>query len=181
MKKRLLATILTVVVVLGTNMTVFAVTPQYKPLSEYGYTGVPEIKIDIFEQYPGLKDTIDEQVKEEVKDIKLLAIPEITEATYHHKTVYYGDTNRLQVRWNAVDDATSYEIVVTKSDGTSRTYTSNYTSLIVKKGSDDFITECTNQNGKSAKVKVRAVKNDGEDYSLWTDDKTVSCNSIHFN
>ena len=119
--------------------------------------------------------------KEYVKDIKLLSTPEITEATYHHKTVYYGDTNRLQVRWNAVDDATSYEIVVTKSDGTSRTYTSNYTSLIVKKGSDDFITECTNQNGKSAKVKVRAVKNDGEVYSLWTDDETVSCNSIHFN
>lgn len=174
MKKKLVVAILLAITVMGTGMTVFAATPLYKPLSEYGYTNIPKVKIDIFEQYPGLKDTIDEQVKEYLKDIKLLSTPEITEATYHHKTVYYGDTNRLQVRWNEVEDATSYEILVTKKDGTGHTYISEDTSLIVKKGEDDFITDCV----MGGAVKVRAVKDDGAVYSLWTEEDTISCNRL---
>lgn len=45
MKK--LSTLLTVLTtILGTTVTTYAATPLYKPLSEYGYTGVPDIDKD---------------------------------------------------------------------------------------------------------------------------------------
>ena len=78
------------------------------------------------------------------------------------------------MRWNEVEDATSYEIIVKKPDGTEHTYTSTGTSLIVNKGSDEFMTECV----MGGTVKVRAVKGGGEAYSMWTEEDTISCNVL---
>ena len=99
--------------------------------------------------------------------------PVITENRFIHSKAFYEKT-RLQVRWKEVENATSYEILVTKQDGTEHTYTSTGTSLTVNKGSDDFMTECV----MGGTVKVRAVKGDGEAYSMWTEEDTISCNVL---
>lgn len=170
MKKKLLLPILLTVSILGTSMTSLACSPLYKPLG----IKLPDINIELSD---GVKNAVDKAVEDAVKDldIKLLSTPKITECRYIHSNVFYSKS-RLQVRWDEVEDATSYEIMVTKADGTSRTYTSNYTSLIVDKNEDDFITGCP----KPATVKVRAVKDDGALYSLWTEEDDVACNAIHF-
>lgn len=173
--KKLMALLLTMVIITGVCTTSYAATPSYNPLIDYGYTGVPEINTDDIELPDAVKDAIARDVKERVKnlDIKLLTTPQITENRYIHGRVFW-DKNRLQVRWNAVDEATSYEIKVKKKDGSEKTYTSTYTSLIVNKNEDDFITDCV----MGGTVKVRAVKDDGALYSLWTDEDTIACNRV---
>lgn len=170
MKKKLLLPILLTVSILGTSMTSLACSPTYKPLG----IKFPNIKVELSDS---VKKAVEKAVEDAVKDldIKLLSTPKITECRYIHSRAIW-DPNRLVVRWDEVEDATSYEIMVTKADGTSRTYTSNYTSLIVDKNEDDFITGCP----KPATVKVRAVKDDGALYSLWTEEDDVACNAIHF-
>lgn len=171
MKKRTLLPIL-LATVMGTSMTAFAATPMYKPLSEYGYTGVPNIKVTLPDS---TKDAINNAVDEAVKDldIKFLTTPTITECRYIHSYGYYYPS-RLQIRWGEVEDATSYEIIVKKSDGTVCTYTSNYNSLSINEGEDDFITGCV----MGGTVKVRAVKGNGSLYSLWTEENTIACNRL---
>ena len=172
MKKRTLLPILLATTVMGTSMTAFAATPMYKPLSEYGYTGVPNIKVTLPDS---TKNAINNAVDEAVKDldIKFLTTPTITECRYIHSYGYYYPS-RLQIRWGEVEDATSYEIIIKKTNGTERTYTSNYNSLIVNEGEDDFITCCV----MGGTVKVRAVKGNGSLYSLWTEENTIACNRL---
>lgn len=168
MKKKLVVAILTTAAVMGTSMTAFAgFTPKYKPLSKYGYTGVPKITVTLSD---GIKNAVSKSAEESVKnlDIKLLNTPVINESTYIH------EEECLKVSWNSVNEATSYEIKVKKSDGSEYTYTSNSTSLIVSKGDDDFIIGCF-----EGTVKVRAVKNDGALYSLWTEEAVITCDSTH--
>ena len=146
MKKKLLVAVF-ITTILGNSMTVSAgFTPMYKPAS----VKIPEIHVELPD---GVKDAVAKAAKEAVDN-----------KAFYEKT-------RLQVRWKEVENATSYEILVTKQDGTEHTYTSTGTSLIVNKGSDEFMTECV----MGGTVKVRAVKGDGEAYSMWTEEDTMSC------
>lgn len=172
--KKYIALLLTVTMILSMSMTVFARTPQY----DVDMPEIPEIHVELPDEY---KESIDKSVQEHLKDldIKLLATTEITKATYIH----FGLKSRLQIEWNDVDGATSYEIKITKPDGTEHTYTSKEPRLIVKTRNDKFIKGCPKQKigskWEAAKVKVRAVKNDGEVYSLWSEEEPIGCNVIH--
>ena len=169
MKKKLLMTLF-MATILGSSMTVSAgFTPMYKPAS----VKIPEIHVELSD---GVKDAVEKAAKDAVDNIDVTFItttPVITENRFIHSKAFYEKT-RLQVRWKEVENATSYEILVTKQDGTEHTYTSTGTSLIVNKGSDDFMTECV----MGGTVKVRAVKGDGEAYSMWTKEDTISCNVL---
>ena len=48
---------------------------------------------------------------------------------------------------------------------------------------DEFVTGCLKQkvgtNWESATVAVRAVKDNGSVYSLWSEKAAISCNAIH--
>ena len=49
MKKKVkvfVALLMVMTLTLGITSTAFACTPLYKPLSEYGYTGVPDVKVE---------------------------------------------------------------------------------------------------------------------------------------
>ena len=174
-KKEIMAFLLTMVIIAGVCTTSYATTPSYKPLSGYGYTGVPEINTDNIELPDAVKEAISRNVKEKVKnlDIKLLTTPQITENRYIHGRAFW-DKNRLQVRWDTVDEATSYEIIVKKKDGTEKTYMSSYAALVVNENDDAFITGCI----MGGTVKIRAVKDDGALYSLWTEEDTIACNKV---
>lgn len=168
--KKILCLLCTLILTMSCTLSVFACSPTYKPPK---LPTIPEIHVGIPDEYKdGVSQAIDEHIKENL-NIKLLNTPTITECRYIHGRAFW-DKSRLQVRWDAVDEATSYEIKVTKSDGTEKTYTSDYTSLVVNKDEDDFITGCV----MGGTVKVRAVKDNGALYSLWTEEDTIACNVL---
>lgn len=176
MKKVILSFLLAALIIIQA-VPVFAVTPTYKP---------PKIpKIELSEES---KDVIRKAVEDYMKDfdfnfeIKLLDVPNITECKYYHsKAFWYPE--RLQIRWSAVPDATSYEVKIIKPDGTEKIYTETTTTLCVNKGDDEFLSSCVKQkiDGKwrTGTVSIRAVKNDGELYSMWSQPQNISCNSLH--
>ena len=170
-KNKVIGLVVIAAMVMGASITAFAgFTPKYKPLSESGYNGVPEVKVTLSDS---TKEGINKSVEEAVKnlDIKLLKTPNIISSKYIHA----GYKDQLFVCWDKVEDATSYEILVKKPDGSTHTYTSNYPLLIVYREDDGFISDCIT----SGTVKVRAVKDNGALYSLWTKEITISCNNTH--
>ena len=144
------------------SITSYAVTPAIK---------LPTVKI------PGISPSweLPESIKMDIEKLieGKLKIPKITENRYIHGRAYW-DKDRLQVRWDAVDEADFYEIIVKKKDGTEKTYISSYNVLVINKNDDDFITGCV----MGGTVKVRAVKDDGSVYSLWTEEDRISCNKV---
>lgn len=172
--KKTLGLVLASTFIIGSSTTVFAVTPQWK-------NPVPKIPdISNIEIPDSVKDKINSAVNDYLKDhpldlddIEFLSTPNVTSAKYVHSN-YFWNRNRLQINWDKVDKAKYYEVKVTKTDGTSKTYTSYNTSLFVYKDDDDFITDCV----RSGSVKVRACgENVGS--SMWSDAKTITCNALH--
>ena len=179
--KKIIVMSLATTMLLGSTLTAHAATPQYKPLSEYGYTGVPKITVKLPDNcQTGVSNAVEDAVKD--LDIKLLNTTTITRATYIHSNVFYSKS-RVNIQWDAVDGATSYEIKITKADGTEHIYTTENNWLTVNQASDEFVTGCLKQkvgtNWESATVAVRAVKDNGSIYSLWSEKAAISCNAIH--
>ena len=152
--KKFAGMLLAGVMIMGTGTQVFAVTPRMDT------SWVPKIPID------------QSILTESLSEIELVEAPEITQAVYYHGSSFFNRA-RLQVRWNEVEGADSYEIKVTKKDGTSKTYTKTSTSLFAYKDHDDFIDGCVN----GATVQIRSVTEEGL-YSGWSDEETVGCNSV---
>lgn len=155
-RRKIVTLLLTGALVMGSATSVFAMTPHMDT------SWVPKIDFTLDQ------DTINDLASK----IELVKTPKIEQAMYYHSNVFWNPT-RLQVRWSEVDGADSYEVKVTKKDGTSKTYTTTYTSLVVNEGSDSFITDCIH----GGTVKVRAI--DGPLYSDWTEAEKISCNSLH--
>lgn len=172
MKKAIGTAVLVGTLILGNTVPAFAVTPQYT-------SWVPKIPTITSSDLPdSTKDEIDKIVSDsfnnwQVSQETTLGKTTVSEAIFrHYRSIW--DKARLQVRWSAVSGAKSYEVKVTKTDGSSTTYTTTGTSLIVYQGSDSFLTDCV----RSGKVTVRAVGSDGT-YGDWSAAKTISCNSLH--
>lgn len=170
MKKKLVTIALMGALIIGAELPVHAVTPQWKnPVPD-----IPEIHITVPES---IKDMIDEMVEDYFNrnpiEIETTETPKITQAIYRHGQSFY-DKTRLQVRWEKVNNADYYEIRVTKTNGESKMYKTSNTSLFVYEGSDDFVQDCI----RSGSVEVRAYGKNGV-YSVWSDKNTISCNSFH--
>lgn len=168
--KKIVGITLAMTMVLGVRINTFAVTPRWKnPVPD-----IPEIHITVPES---IKDKIDEMVKDYFNrnpiEVETTETPKITQAIYRHGQSFY-DKTRLQVRWDRVNNADYYEIRVTKTNGESKMYKTSNTSLFVYEGSDDFVQDCI----RSGSVEVRAYGKNGV-YSIWSDKKTISCNSLH--
>ena len=169
--KKYIALLLTVTMILSVSMTAYACTPQY----DVDMPEIPEIHVELPDEY---KDGIDKAVQEHLKEFKLLSTPKITKAAYTH----FGSKSNLKIEWDSVEGATSYEVQITKADGTSKTYTTDGAELFIKLGKDDFIKGCPkkliDKKWLPAKVKVRAM-NDDKVYSIWSDEQSIGCNVIH--
>lgn len=106
-----------------------------------------------------------------------LPAPEITKATYTHKNAAYsGFDNHLQILWDAVDGADSYDVEITKADGTVETYTTSGPCLYEKTDCPKVYVAETS-TWESATVRVRAVA--GEDAGAWSEAVKISCNAFH--
>lgn len=107
-----------------------------------------------------------------------LGVPTVTTAKYVHKTPYYGMKAHLAISWEAVDGAESYEVLITKADGETITYTTDDTILYdtAAKCPRVYIEETS--TWASASVQIRAVA--GDVYSEWSEAKKIGCDQLHF-
>ena len=107
-----------------------------------------------------------------------LDTPTITEAKYTHQRPYYGSHPNLRIRWNEVENAESYEVEVTKADGTVNTYTATGTSFYSEKVECPRVYVESTSTWASATARVRAVS--GETTSEWSESVKISCDTLHF-
>ena len=106
-----------------------------------------------------------------------VGIPTITESRFYHSASVASLRNRLQIQWNAVEGADSYEIEVSKADGTILTYSASTNSLMVKNMACPKVYVEVTSTWTAATVRVRAVA--GDTVSDWSESAKIGCDAIH--
>lgn len=141
-------------------------------VAQAGFT--PRYEIDMPE-IPDIEVTLSDELKEAVKQAAqkqlekmVLEQPVITSALYWQSTQKY-EYAIATIAWDKVEDATSYKIEITKADGTSKTYESQYNILSACNYNDEFVLPDLN----GATVRVRAYGKD-KTYSMWSDTVSIT-------
>lgn len=160
-KMKKLATVLTATLTLTCAVPTMACTPPLNPPK----IDIPEITVKIDDK---LQSAIDAAAKKFIEK-NALEKPTIQSASYFRKTLRYGTYSCLNVRWDEVENATSYEVKVTKSDGTEKVFSTSYSSFIASNYSDDFLSSGMDD----AVIKVKAY-GENETFSLWSDNVVVT-------
>lgn len=106
-----------------------------------------------------------------------LGVPTIIDARFYHSGAVAYLKNRLQISWNAVENAVSYEIQITKADGEVMTYTASGCTLMVKNSTCPKIYMESTSTWTAAEVRIRAIADDA--IGDWSDDKKITCDKIH--
>lgn len=158
--KKLLLVVLTATLTLTCAVPTMACTPPLDPPK----VEIPEITVKIDDK---LQSAIDAAAKKFLEK-NVLSKPVINNATYIQKTTRYGTYGCLSASWNKVDNATSYEVEVTKSDGTQKIYTTSYNAFVRANYYDEFFDD--GMDGATVKVKAYGVD---ETFSLWSDEVDV--------
>ena len=158
--KKLLAVVLTAALTLTCAMPVKACTPPLNPPK----VEIPEITVKIDDK---LQSAIDEAAKK-FWEKNVLGKPAVKYASYIKRTSRYGTYGCLTVQWDKVDNAAYYEVLVTKTDGTKKTYTTSYNTLVRANYYDEFLKDGL----ENATVRVKAYGED-ETFSLWSSDTVV--------
>lgn len=160
--RKLLATVLLATLTLTCAVPTMACTPPLNPPK----IDIPEITVKIDDK---LQDAIDAAAKK-FWEKNVLEKPTIWKATCIHRTTRYGTYGCLSASWNKVDNATSYEVEVTKSDGTQKTYKTSYAVLVKSNYADEFLDD--GMDGATVRVKAYG---ENETFSLWSDSFNIMC------
>lgn len=107
----------------------------------------------------------------------MLGTPTITESRFYHSASVASLRNRLQIKWDAVENAESYEIEVVKADGTVKTYTASTNFLMVKSSTCPKVYIESTSTWTAATVRVRAIA--GDSIGEWSDAAKIGCDAIH--
>lgn len=158
--KKLIAVVLMAVLTLTCAVPTMACTPPLNPPK----IDIPEITVKIDDK---LQSAIDEAAKK-FWEKNVLEKPSVKYASYIKRASRYGTYGCLSVQWDKVDNATHYEVMVTKTDGNKKTYTTTYNGLIRANYCDKFLEEGLEE----ATIKVKAYGVD-ETFSLWSDEVDV--------
>lgn len=159
--KKLLATVLLAVLTLACTVPTMACTPPLKP----PHIDIPEIEVKIDDK---LQAGIDAAAKKFIEK-NVLEKPSVKYTSYIKRTSRYGTYGCLSVQWDKVDNATHYEVMVTKTDGNKKTYTTSYNTLVRANYFDEFLVE----GMAGAVIRVKAYGED-ETFSLWSSDMVVT-------
>ena len=159
--KKLLAVVLVAALTFTCAMPVKACTPPLNPPK----INIPEIDVKLDDN---LQAGIDAAVKNFIEKNKLEK-PVVKYASYIKRTSRYGTYGCLTVQWNKVNNATSYEVMVIKSDGNKKIYTTSYNTLVRANYFDEFLSEGMD----GAVIRVKAYGED-ETFSLWSDGVVVA-------
>lgn len=159
--RKLLATVLLVALTLTCAVPTMACTPPLNPPK----VEIPEITVKIDDK---LQSAIDEAAKKFLEK-NVLEKPVVKYASYIKRTSRYGTYGCLSVQWDKVDNATSYEVMVTKTDGTKKIYTISYNTLVRANYFDEFLADGMD----GAVIRIKAYGED-ETFSLWSDKVVVT-------
>lgn len=160
-RRKLAAIICALTLALSSAVPVSACTPPLKPPS----VEIPDIN---FEPDGALKEAINNAAKNWIEKC-ILGTPTVEYASYYKSASRYWSYGILNVKWDPIEDATSYEVCITKEDGAEKVFTTTYNSLFVSDRFDDFVA-----NGMDgAIVKVKAY-GDGDKFSLWSDGTNIA-------
>lgn len=159
--KKLLATVLLATLTLAYAVPTMACTPPLNPPKVEN----PEITVKIDDS---LQSAIDEAAKK-FWEKNVLEKPVVKYASYIKRTSRYGTYGCLSVQWDKVDNATHYEVMVTKTDGTEKTYATSYNAFVRANYYDEFLKDGL----ENATVRVKAY-GENETFSLWSDNVVVT-------
>lgn len=157
--KKLLAVVL-VALTFTCTMPVKACTPPLNPPK----INIPEIDVKLDDN---LQAGIDAAVKKFLEK-NVLEKPAVKYASYIKRTSRYGTYGCLSAQWGEVDNATHYEVMVAKADGTKKTYTTSYNTFVRANYFDEFLADGMD----GAVIRVKAYGED-ETFSLWSSDMVV--------
>lgn len=160
-RRKLTAIICALTLALSSAIPVYACTPQLK---------TPSVEIlDInFQPDGALKDAIDNAAKNWIEKC-VLATPTVEYASYYKSASRYFNYSYVAVKWSEVENATSYKVRVTKTDGSYKEYDTTYTAFYSTNYTDDFIADGMD----GATVRVRAY-GDNDTFGWWSDDIDVA-------
>lgn len=164
MKKKHTVIALTMALVMACSMAVQAgFTPKYA----VDMPTISDVHVELSDE---MKEAVNQAAKQQIEKM-VLKQPAITSASYWQSKQRYAIAT---IAWDKVEDATSYKIEITKADGTSKTFESQYNIMSACSYNDEFVLPDLD----GATVRVRAY---GEDktYSMWSD--TVEINSFRLN
>lgn len=159
--RKLLATVLLVALTLTCAVPTMACTPPLNPPK----VEIPEITVKIDDK---LQEAMDAAAKKFLEK-NVLEKPVVKYASYIKRTSRYGTYGCLSVQWDKVDNATHYEVMVTKTDGTKKTYTTSYNAFVRANYYDEFLKDGL----ENATVRVKAY-GENETFSLWSDNMVVT-------
>lgn len=158
--KKLIAVVLMAVLTLACAVPTMACTPPLNPPK----VEIPEITVKIDDK---LQEAMDAAAKKFLEK-NVLEKPVVKYASYIKRTSRYGTYGCLSVSWDKVDNATSYEVIVIKADGTKKTYTTSYNTLVRANYFDEFLAD--GMDGATIRVKAYG---ENETFSLWSDEVDV--------
>ena len=95
--------------------------------------------------------------------------PSVKYTSHIKRETRYGTYGCLSVQWDKVDNATHYEVMVTKTDGTEKTYATSYNAFVRANYYDEFLKDGL----ENATVRVKAY-GENETFSLWSDNVVVT-------
>lgn len=159
--KKLIAVVLMAVLTLACTVPTMACTPPLKP----PHIDIPEIEVKLDDK---MQAAISEAAKKFIEK-NTLDKPVIKYASYIKRETRYGTYGCLSVQWDKVDNATHYEVMVTKTDGTEKTYATSYNAFVRANYYDEFLKDGL----ENATVRVKAY-GENETFSLWSDNVVVT-------
>ena len=156
-RRKLVAIICALTLALSSAVPVSACTPPLKPPS----VKIPDIN---FEPDGALKDAIDNAVK------NWMARCVLSTPTVEYKSASrYFNYSHVAVKWSEVENATSYKVRITKTDGTWKEYDTTYTAFYSTNYTDDFIVD--GMDGATVSVKAYG---DNDTFGYWSDDTNIA-------
>ena len=160
-RRKLAAIICALTLALSSAVPVEACTPPLKPPS----VEIPDIT---FQPDDALKEAISNAAKNWILKC-ILATPTVEYASYYKSASRYWSYRILNVKWDLIEDATSYEVCITKEDGAEKVFTTTYNSLFLSDRFDDFV--ANGMDGATVKVKAYG---DNDTFGCWSDDTNIA-------
>lgn len=161
MRKKILVFVLTMVLLTSFSVQAFACTPKLNT----SFVQIPKITVKFDEK---TEKAIGEAAEKFIEK-DALEKTTIQSASYFCKTLRYGTYSCLSARWNEVENATSYDVKIAKSDGTEKVFSTSCSSFIASSYFDDFLS--SGMDGAVIKVKAYG---ENETFGLWSDEMSVS-------
>lgn len=173
MKRKFFSLLLVLSLVMTLALPAYAATPSFK---------IPNITI------PDISDNIKIELPDDFWDKwfdehplpEIATKPEtpvISYAKYVHRTPYYGMSKHLEIQWNKIENADSYEVLITKADGTTFTYEVTNNLIYDKKVDCPKVYIEDTHTWTAATVQVRAKV--GDLTSDWSEAVKISCDKLH--